>query len=165
MAQSINYGNLMHDAMCGLIKNVLEETAKHGLPGDHHFFITIDTRVEGVQMADWLLARYPQEITIVVQNWFDNLVVDDDGFSITLNFGDTPEPMYIPFNALITFVDPSVEFGLRFESSLGADDETDDDESAQEPVLDDAALDDAALDEPAAPGDAQVVELDHFRKR
>jgi uncharacterized protein len=125
--------------------------ADRGLPGAHHFFITLNTRHDGIEMADWLRERYPDEITIVIQHWFDNLAVDDDGFSITLSFGNQPEPLYIPFDAITTFVDPSVEFGLKFESQTDDDDE---DENEGE--------DDAADAEPAKPG--EVVSLDKFRK-
>jgi hypothetical protein len=121
MSDTLDYGNLMHDAMRRLIQKVLEDVAANGLPGEHHFFITFDTLHHDVNIADWLTDRYPEEMTIVVQHWFDNLVVTDAGFSITLNFGDNPEPLYIPFDALKTFVDPSVEFGLRFETQDGED--------------------------------------------
>ena len=152
MARTIDYGNLMHRAMRGLIQSVLADVAAHGLPGGHHFFITFDTTAEGVQIADWLRARYPQEMTIVIQHWFENLEVTDDGFSITLNFGNSPEPLVIPFDALHTFVDPSVEFGLRFE--------THEDEDSEEP-----AEEEDPDDDPEPPHhDAQVVSLDKFRK-
>ena len=114
---TIAYGRLMHRAMRGLIQNVLSDVAQSGLPGEHHFFITFDTGAPGVSLADWLRDRYPEEMTIVIQNWYDGLTVDDDGFSIILNFGDNPEHLRIPFDAIRTFVDPSVEFGLRFEST------------------------------------------------
>ena len=147
MARSIDYGNLMHRAMRGLIQTVLRDVAKNGLPGAHHFFITFDSTVEGVQMADWLRNRYPGEMTIVIQHWFDNLTVSDEGFTITLNFGDNPEPLAIPFDAVRTFVDPSVEFGLRFETH---DDDDDEDEDPE--------------DDPPQQ-DAQIVRLDKFRKQ
>ena len=125
MTRTIDYGNLMHNAMRGLILDVLRMVEKDGLPGDHHFFITFDTRHPDAAMADWLHERYPEEMTVVMQHWYEGLAVDDDGFAITLNFGDTPEPLYIPFDAIRTFVDPSVEFGLRFETqdSDGGDDD------------------------------------------
>ena len=148
MARLIDYGNLMHRAMRGLIQTVLRDVAKNGLPGAHHFFITFDSTVEGVQMADWLRNRYPGEMTIVIQHWFDNLTVSDEGFTITLNFGDNPEPLAIPFDAVRTFVDPSVEFGLRFETH-------EDDEEGEE--------DDPEDDPP--PQDAQILRLDKFRKQ
>lgn len=149
MARSIDYGNLMRRALRGLIQTVLRDVAAHGLPGAHHFFITFDTTVDGVQMADWLRKRYPGEMTIVVQHWFDNLVVTDEGFTITLNFGDNPEPMVIPFDAVRTFVDPSVEFGLRFETH---EDEEEEDEDPDD-------------DPPPPTQDAQIVRLDKFRKQ
>jgi hypothetical protein len=149
MARAIDYGNLMHRAMRGLIQTVLKDVADNGLPGAHHFFITFDTTAEGVEIADWLRARYPQEMTVVIQHWFDNMVVTDEGFSITLNFGNQPEPLIIPFDSLRTFVDPSVEFGLRFETH-----ESDEDDAEDEPE-----------DDPEPPQhDAQVVRLDKFRK-
>ena len=150
MARSIDYGYLMHRAMRGLIQTVLRDVAAQGLPGAHHFFITFDTTVEGVEMAAWLRNRYPGEMTIVIQHWFDNLTVSDEGFTITLNFGDSPEPMVIPFDAVRTFVDPSVEFGLRFETH-----ENDDEDEGEDP-------DD---DPPSPPQDAQIVRLDKFRKQ
>ena len=149
MARSIDYGNLMHRAMRGLIQTVLRDVAAHGLPGAHHFFITFDTTVDGVEMAQWLRTRYPGEMTIVIQHWFDNLTVSDEGFTITLNFGDNPEPMVIPFDAVRTFVAPSVEFGLRFETH--GDDEDEDEDPEDDP--------------PSPPQDAQIVRLDKFRKQ
>ncbi|QCO55068.1 hypothetical protein EOK75_04290 [Pseudorhodobacter turbinis] len=150
MARTIEYGNLMHNAMRGLIQTVLTDVSKNGLPGDHHFFITFDTTHPEVEIADWLHARYPEEMTIVIQNWFDNFEVTDKGFSITLNFGNNPEPMIIPFDALRTFVDPSVEFGLRFETS----DDTDEDDIELAEVE----------EEENTPHNAEVVSLDKFRK-
>lgn len=145
MPHMIDYGNLMHRAMRGLIQQVLTDVADHGLPGNHHFFITFDTMHPDVEIADWLSDRYPDEMTVVMQHWFDNLDVTDEGFSVTLNFGDQPEPLYIPYDAIKTFVDPSVEFGLRFETQT-ADDE--DDEPDPEP----------------SSKEAEVVRLDSFRK-
>lgn len=153
MSRTIDYGNLMHSAMRGLIQKVLSDVQENGLPGAHHFFITFDTTHSDVRIADWLRDRYPTEMTVVMQHWYDNLEVDDDGFGVTLNFGDAPEHLYVPYDAIQTFVDPSVEFGLRFEVQ---DSDDDDDE-------DDIADTEAA---PADTGhkDAEVVSLDSFRK-
>jgi len=159
MSQSIDYGNLMHDAMRGLIQKVLMRVEKDGLPGQHHFFITFDTMHPDVEVADWLSDRYPEEMTVVIQHWFDNLNVTDEGFSITLNFGDNPEPMYIPYDAIKTFVDPSVEFGLRFETQETEGDDADADAD------DISELDievDSEDDEPTK--EAEIVSLDSFRK-
>ncbi len=155
---SIDYGNLMHDALRVLIRKVLTDVSKRGLPGDHHFFITFDTSHPNVQIADWLQERYPGEMTVVVQHWFENLDVGDDGFSITLNFGEQPEPLYIPWDSLVTFVDPSVEFGLRFETHQdGEDPDPEDEDIAEAPMEEDAQDDDS-------PHEAEVVSLDAFRK-
>ncbi|SFA78647.1 hypothetical protein SAMN05421688_0880 [Poseidonocella pacifica] len=164
MASEIDYGNLMHRAMRGLIRNVLSDVAERGLPGQHHFFITFDTLHPDVEIADWLSDRYPGEMTVVIQHWFDNLDVGEEGFSVTLNFGDAPEPLYIPYDAIKTFVDPSVEFGLRFETQ-------EESEEKLHAVRDDEDQPAAAKDtstEPPKPsppkGDAEVVSLDRFRK-
>jgi hypothetical protein len=155
MARSIDYGNLMHRAMRGLIMTVLKDVQRRGLPGAHHFFITFDTTAPGVEMADWLRARYPAEMTVVLQHWFDALEVTEAGFSVTLNFGNNPERVTVPFDSVRTFVDPSVEFGLRFETHDQDDDGDEDDDSDED--------DDGPEDDPP-PQDAQVVRLDRFRK-
>ncbi|HKL04281.1 MAG TPA: ClpXP protease specificity-enhancing factor SspB [Roseovarius sp.] len=157
MTVSIDYGKLMHHAMRGLIRQVLTDVRDHGLPGAHHFFITFDTRHPDAELADWLRERYPTEMTVVMQHWYDNLEVTDEGFGITLNFGDAPEPLYIPYDAIKTFVDPSVEFGLRFESQ----DDDDTPEDGDTPDVSDE-LPDTSEDE--STHDAEVVSLDSFRK-
>ncbi|MGI3211322.1 SspB family protein [Roseovarius tibetensis] len=150
MSRTIDYGNLMHRAMRGLIQEVLCDVRDNGLPGAHHFFITFDTTHPQADLADWLRDRYPSEMTVVMQNWYDALEVTDDGFSVTLNFGDAPERLYVPYDAIKTFVDPSVEFGLRFET---------------QEVEEDAETGDAEKpDDDAATGEADIVSLDSFRK-
>ncbi|MFK7881883.1 SspB family protein [Roseobacter sp.] len=171
MSRSIDYGNLMHEAMRGLIKNVLEDVSANGLPGAHHFFITFDTSHPDAELADWLSDRYPGEMTVVMQHWYENLEVGVDGFSVTLNFGDAPEPLYIPYDAIKTFVDPSIEFGLRFETQDGSEVSAPSTELATLPktpvpavtpteksenVLEETEKDDGK--------DAEVVSLDSFRK-
>ena len=153
MNKTIDYGTLMHKAMRTLIFDVLTDVEKSGLPGEHHFFITFDTTVEGVEISEWLRQRYPEEMTIVIQHWFDGLNVKEDGFDITLNFGDQPESLVVPFLAILTFVDPSVEFGLRFEQN-------EDDEQPKFSEMEKA--NDKEKKSSKKKGD--VVSLDSFRK-
>lgn len=152
MTGSIDYGGMMHRAVQGLIAQVLRDVAQKGLPGEHHFFISFDTTEVGVQMAPWLRQRYPETMTIVLQEWFQDLDVTDEGFAVTLNFGDQLERLVIPFDAMRSFVDPSVEFGFRFEAQPrdGEDAGEDDDDP------------DDGGDDP--PGGAEVVSLDRFRR-
>lgn len=158
MTRTIDYGTLMHRAMRGLIQEVLEDVAQDGLPGQHHFFITFDTLHPDAEIADWLSDRYPGDMTIVLQHWFDNLTVTDEGFSVTLNFGDQPEPLYVPYDAIRTFVDPSVEFGLRFETQEDEEDleEDEPEEAPMEVMVEEEA--------PTKSAEAEVVSLDSFRK-
>ena len=167
MTDSINYGHLMHEAMRGLLARVLRDVAETGLPGKHHFFITFETGYPGVELPDWLVERYPEEMTIVMQEWFADLEVREDDFSVTLNFGNDPVRMTIPFDAIRTFVDPSVEFGLRFEASdaevdapgdaAGAGGESAGD-APESPMAEDVEPDEAESRQ------AEVVSLDSFRK-
>lgn len=167
MSRTIDYGNLMHDAMRGLIRKVLSDVSERGLPGEHHFFITFDTGHPDAELADWLSDRYPDEMTVVMQHWYDGLDVGEDGFAITLNFGEAPEPLFIPYDAIRTFVDPSVEFGLKFEQQ--------EDEEApaaelvpmpkEEPeaALEQVKEEELEVDAPPVK-DAEIVSLDSFRK-
>ena len=164
MSEHIEYGQLMHSAMRGLIRKVLTDVAQNGLPGEHHFFITFDTQHPDVEIAEWLADRYPGEMTVVMQHWYDNLEVTDDGFSVTLNFGDAPEPLYIPFESIKTFVDPSVEFGLRFESQSDEDGE-DLDEDTDDPTVEELEIPETEVEAEPAATDADVVSLDSFRKK
>lgn len=155
MSRTIDYGTLMHCAMRRLIQEVLTDVEANGLPGQHHFFITFNTRHPDVEIADWLMDDYPDEMTVVMQNWFDNLDVRDEGFAVTLNFGEKPESLYIPYDAISTFVDPSVEFGLRFET------QDDEEMDGEQPGNDESKEADGA-DSP--PMNAEIVSLDSFRK-
>lgn len=157
-ATTIDYGSLMHQAMRGLIQRVLTQVQQEGLPGQHHFFITFDTMHPDVEIADWLSDRYPEEMTVVMQHWFDGLDVTGEGFSVTLNFGEKPEPLYIPYDSIKTFVDPSVEFGLRFETQDEGDDEDDADLAEAPGVI----VEETESPEPRR--DAEIVSLDNFRK-
>jgi hypothetical protein len=159
MAKAINYGQLMHKALRHLMAEVLTQIARDGLPGKHHFFITFDTTHPGVDMSASLKARYPEEMTIVLQDWFRDLAVMKDRFTVTLNFGNVPEPIVIPFEAIKTFVDPSVEFGLRFDAH-----EEGEAAGAEKTPGEAATAAPRPAERPASPGDAEVVSLDKFRK-
>ena len=115
----IRYDLLAQDALRGVVRKVLSDAAKHGLPGDHHFFVTFDTCAEGVRLSQRMRAQYPKEMTVVLQHQFWDLVVSEEGFEVGLSFGGIPERLSVPFAAVKQFHDPSVEFGLQFEQ-IGA---------------------------------------------
>src|SRR5689334_18729933 len=115
MAEQIRYDLLTQQALRGVVRSVLTDTAKKGLPGDHHFYISFDTKADGVHMSERLLAQYPEEMTIILQHQFWDLKVDDDEFEVGLSFGGIPEKLTVPFEAISGFFDPSVQFGLQFE--------------------------------------------------
>jgi hypothetical protein len=112
---TIDYDTLAQDAMRGLVRTVLKEAAKSGLPGDHHFYISFDTAASGVVLSKRLKDKYPHEMTIVLQHRFWDLSVADDGFEVKLTFDGIPERLVVPFAAIRVFFDPSVRYGLQFE--------------------------------------------------
>jgi hypothetical protein len=112
----IRYDLLAQEALRGVVRRVLIDAAKKGLPGEHHFFITFDTRAPGVRMSDRLRAQHPEEITIVLQHQFWDLTIAEHAFEVGLSFNGVPERLLVPFDAVKSFVDPSVEFGLRFDT-------------------------------------------------
>ena len=114
MTKAIDYKSRMREAMLSVVRQTLKDVADEGLPGAHHFYISFETQAAGVELSKWLIQKYPDEMTIVIQNWYDDFQVQKNFFQITLNFGNQAETMKIPFTALKTFVDPSVEFGLTF---------------------------------------------------
>lgn len=120
MADHIRYDLLTQQALRGVVRNVLTDTAKKGLPGEHHFYISFQTHAEGVRLSDRLRAQYPEEMTIILQYQFWDLVVTEQGFEVGMSFGGIPEKLYVPFTAVTGFFDPSVQFGLQFEE-IGED--------------------------------------------
>src|SRR5215471_14445854 len=110
----IRYDLLTQGALRGVIRAVLTDAAVKGLKGEHHFFITFDTRVDGVRLSARLRASYPDEMTIVLQHQFWDLTVGEDDFDVGLAFNGVPERLHIPFRAVKAFMDPSVPFGLQF---------------------------------------------------
>jgi hypothetical protein len=111
----IRYDILTQDALRGVVRQVLTDTAKKGLPGEHHFFITFDTKAPGVRLSARMREQYPEEMTIVLQHQFWDLKVSDDNFEVGLSFGGVPESLLVPFDAIKSFFDPSIQFGLQFE--------------------------------------------------
>ena len=124
MTFKINYEEIIKDSLKIAIKKLLLDVSLNGLPGDHHFYISFITNLPDVKIAEWMMKDYPNEMTIVIQNWFENLHVDDKSFSIVLNFKNKPEKLNIPFESIISFSDPSVNFSLQFEGSVSQNLET-----------------------------------------
>lgn len=173
----IRYDILAQDALRGLVRKVMSEVAKTGLPGEHHFFVTFVTHAPGVRISTRLLEQYPEEMTIVLQHQYWDFAVTEHAFEVGLSFKGTPERLYVPFAALKTFADPSVGFQLQFAVAppaarpvpVPADDKP---PVALVPAADapPEAPNDAQPEEPAeepAPveGVAQVLRLDAFRKK
>lgn len=114
---TINYDALAQDAMRGVVRSVLAQTARTGLPGEHHFYISFDTLAPGVVLSKRLREKYPGEMTIVLQHRFWDLIVNDERFEVKLTFDGIPERLVIPFSAIKVFFDPSVRYGLQFEAA------------------------------------------------
>jgi uncharacterized protein len=164
----IRYDVLARDALRGVLRRVLADAAEHGLPGEHHFFITFLSTAEGVKLSPRLLAQYPEEMTVILQHQFWDLVVTEDRFEVGLSFGGIPERLLVPFNSIKSFFDPSVQFGLQFEPSDAATETP----AANLPAVPAPSAVTVAApaaenqEEPAKPSEgAEVVRLDRFRKK
>jgi uncharacterized protein len=190
MADQIRYDLLTQQALRGVVRSVLADAAKKGLPGDHHFYISFDTRADGVRLSERLRAQYPDEMTIILQHQFWDLKVGDEEFEVGLSFGGIPERLAVPYEAINGFFDPSVQFGLQFEEVVEGE-ERQPPANAQEPPAPRkkrlpseppaaaAQAEPAAAPRPAAPaakrekaekpdkpaGGGEVVRLDRFRKK
>ena len=178
----IRYDLLAQDALRGLVRRVLTDAAKSGLPGEHHFSITFRTKDDGVRMSPRLREQFPEEMTVILQYQFWDLKVTDTGFEVGLSFGGVPEKLAVPFTAIKSFFDPSVQFGLQFET-IEVEQDNDDTasespESAESPgsttslvtpipiAAETDKTDKPSDDDP--PGDkpsGEVVRLDRFRKK
>jgi hypothetical protein len=116
----IRYDILTQDALRGVVRKVLSEVARTGLPGEHHFFVTFATHAPGVRVSSRLLARYPEEMTIILQHQYWDLSVTEQAFEVGLSFNGIPERLLVPFTAVKAFMDPSVQFGVQFEIAARA---------------------------------------------
>lgn len=156
----LDYGRLMQRALRSVVHEALAVAVEDGLPGQHHFYISFDTSHPGVDVPDWLKAQYPEELTIVLQHEFWDLAVTSDRFSVGLSFSERPVKLTVPFDAVLTFVDPHAEFGLKFDPH-----EVDDEDELGD--LGDLEDEDDEPD-PTPPsggkGKGEVVSLDRFRK-
>lgn len=182
----IRYDILAQDALRGVLRKVLSEVAKTGLPGEHHFYITFATKAPGVRISTRLINQYPEDMTIVLQHQFWDLTVTEHAVEVGLSFNGVPERLLIPFSAVKAFVDPSVQFALQFEPATdAAAAETVEEPAAPEAQQSDTAPDNKIVPAPAAAKEkksqsestetepskertgteAEVVSLDAFRKK
>jgi hypothetical protein len=166
----IRYDVLARDALRGVLRRVLMDAAEHGLPGEHHFYITFQSTADGVKLSPRLMAQYPEEMTVILQHQFWDLVVTEDRFEVGLSFGGVPERLVVPFSSIKSFLDPSVQFGLQFETADTAADTTSVNvpaAPAPSALTASAATPETTDDEPPAkPSEgAEVVRLDRFRKK
>jgi len=183
----IRYDLLAQAALRGVVRTVLDDAAKKGLPGEHHFKITFATLAPGVRLSERMRAQYPQSMTIILQHQFWDLAVREEAFEVGLSFGGVPERLIVPFEAITAFFDPAVQFGFQFSIADGAQEaeaegtEAPPSEPVQqasaEPKKAEARKSEAKRAEAkrpetpppskgeAPPGGAEVVSLDRFRKK
>lgn len=157
----IGFHALTQAAMRGLVRAALDKVSRMGhLPGDHHFYVTFRTRNQGVQMADWLKDKFPDEMTIVIQHQFWDFEVFDDRFQISLKFGGDLQALRIPFVAVSRFFDPSTNFGVQLDTIEGR--ATD---GATTILPERIPGPDGAPPAPVEPPEGTVVSLDAFRRK
>lgn len=169
----MDYNSMVESALRQVVRQALERVVTQGLPGGHHFYISFRTDFAGVDVPEYLRARYPEEMTIVLQHQFGGLHVDAEQFGVTLNFNKVPEHLVVPLAAVTAFADPSVNFGLQFHGTAP--------QSGVRPGADAAPLALKPATQPKAPepevkpakpeppdddgGGGKVVALDAFRKK
>lgn len=158
----LDYETMVQSALREVVYKTIAYTVKNGLPGNHHYYITFATEHPGVEIPDYLRDQYGDEVTIVLQYEFWDLKADENGFSVTLCFDDAHEKLYIPYTALLSFVDPSVKFGLQFSPII-----EDTPEVVGKTVKGDKAVVDKKTDKKSEPvkDGSNVVTLDIFRKK
>jgi len=166
----MGYNQIVENALKGVVREALTRAAAVGLPGDHHFYITYRTNAPGVKVPQSLRAQYPEEITIVVQHQFWDLVIDQESFSVSLSFAGKKEHLEVPFGAITGFADPSVQFGLQFKVDQTSINENlhdrDEDLPAAVPEEDlEEDLEKLAVPVDTGAASADVVVLDRFRKK
>lgn len=153
MNDRFQYDAIVDDALRGVVRRVLRQVAEKGLPGSHHFYISFRSTDPGVRLPEYLKAKYPEEMTIVLQHQYWDLAPGETFFSVTLQFGGQPKRLSVPYAAVTRFYDPSVQFLLQFEPP------------AAEPKPAEPEAQDQPPAAPDAGGEAKVVSLDQFRKK
>lgn len=160
----LRYDVWIEEALRGVIRRSLTTVEERGLPGDHHFYITFRTDHPDLGIADWLRVEYPEEMTIVLQHQYDGLSVGEDGFTVKLRFAGRPERLDVPFDAITSFADPSVSFGLQLKS-VDLEDDDIDDELLPEDIGLSSGNDDGGDDNDEAKKTGEVIALDAFRNK
>jgi len=171
----LRYDKMVEAALRGVVREALARTAANGLPGAHHFYITFKTGFPGVEMPAHLRAKHPEDMTVVLEHQFWDLDVEEERFSVTLSFSGKPERLVVPFEAILSFADPAVKFGLQFQQATAANEETADEQpsradrprTARPDRADKRAKPDDSASAKKADKDrgAEVVTLDQFRKK
>lgn len=171
MKDLLRYDKMVEAALRGVVREALARTSANGLPGAHHFYITFKTEFDGVEIPASLRAQHPDDMTIVLEHQFWDLDVEEQRFSVTLSFAGKPERLVIPFEAILSFADPAVKFGLQFQQVAAANEQGEGEPPAAEiptpPEKPRAAKADkrAKADDKAAGKSAEVLTLDQFRKK
>jgi len=159
----MRYDQLAQNALRGVVRDALRKVEKSGLPGEHHFYIQFNTRYPGVSIGERLSAKYPREMTVVMQHQFYNLIVTDERFQVELTFDNIPEKLVIPFAAVKGFLDPAVQFGLQFEVVEVKEDSNN---KVETPAIAEGAENaDNKKVEATSDETPKVVSLDAFRKK
>ncbi|RKF22015.1 hypothetical protein D6851_06455 [Altericroceibacterium spongiae] len=161
----IPYDEIVQEALRAVVGRVLGEVQKNGsqLPGNHHFYITFKTGAPGVSIPRHLQERFPDEMTIVLQNKFWDLLVDEEGFSVGLSFNQIPSTLNIPFSAITAFVDPAVDFGLQFQAEIAEDEPEPHDDAENDGSQ--GATEQADRPDVSSEDGSNVVSVDFGRKK